>query len=97
MEAEDGRRLDLAVYGATRSSGALSVATPRSLRVTERRKLTTYSELSRGGPQQLVVLGSEAGGRWNESARTLAGDLVRLKAHRAPPAVHVVRGAAGCR
>ena len=39
------------------------------LRVAERRKRAAYPELARGGPQTLVVLGSEVGGRWNAQAR----------------------------
>ena len=35
------------------------------LKVAERRKRSTYPELARG-PQRLLVLGSEIGGRWNE-------------------------------
>ena len=35
------------------------------LRVAECRKHAAYPELTRGGPQTLVVLGSEVGGRWN--------------------------------
>ena len=58
-----------------------------ALKVAERRKRTTYPELERGGPQKLVVLGSEVGGRWNEQARRFVQDLVRLKGHRAPPAL----------
>ena len=36
------------------------------LKVAERRKRSTYPELARG-PQRLLVLGSEIGGRWNEA------------------------------
>ena len=39
-----------------------------ALRVAERRKRATYPELARGGPQRLVVLGAEVGGRWNGGA-----------------------------
>ena len=48
-----------------------------ALRVAKRRKFTTCPKLSRGGPQQLLVLGSEVGGRWNEQARTFLRNLVR--------------------
>ena len=54
------------------------------LRVAERHKHAAYPELTRGGPQTLVVLGSEVGGRWNAQARGFVRDLVRLKAYRAP-------------
>ena len=101
--AEDRRRLDLVVYGATRHGGALccdatlvspltrtghpqpcaAVVDGAALKVAERRKRATYPELEGGGPQKLVVLGSEVGGRWNEQARRFVQDLVRLKGHRA--------------
>ena len=58
-----------------------------ALRVAERRKHATYPELSAGGPQRLVVLGAEVGGRWNDGAQRLLRDLVRLRAQRAPPAL----------
>ena len=35
-----------------------------ALRVAERRKRATYPEFAQGGPQRLVVLGTEVGGRW---------------------------------
>ena len=57
------------------------------LRVAERRKRAAYPELARGGPQTLVVLGSEVGGGWNAQARSFVRDLVRLRAYRAAPAV----------
>eukprot|EP00439_Symbiodinium_sp_Y106_P043359 s3366_g5.t1 len=57
-----------------------------ALRVAERRKRAAYPELN-GGPQQLVVLGSEVGGRWNAGAHQLLRDLVRVRAQRVPPAV----------
>ena len=58
-----------------------------ALRVAERRKHATYPELSAGGPQRLVVLGAEVGGRWNDGAQRLLRDLVRLRAQRALPAL----------
>ena len=39
-----------------------------ALRVAERRKRATYPELLAQGPQRLLVLGSEVGGRWNDKA-----------------------------
>ena len=39
------------------------------------------------GPQRLIVLGAEVGGRWNGGALGLVRDLVRVRAFRAPPAV----------
>ena len=81
VPADDRRRLDLVVYGATPRGGALccdaTLVSPLAhtghpqpgaaetdgavLRVAERRKRSTYPELSSGGPQELVVLGSEVG------------------------------------
>ena len=40
------------------------------------KKRAAYPELN-GGPQQLVVLGSEVGGRWNAGAHQPVRDLVR--------------------
>ena len=67
------------------------------LRVAERRKHAAYPELTRGGPQTLVVLGSEVGGRWNAQARGFVRDLVRLKAYRAPLPVRAAATAAWAR
>ena len=58
-----------------------------ALQVAERRKQAAYPELTRGGPQTLLVLGSEIGGRWSTGARRFVRDLVRLRAQCAPPAV----------
>ena len=107
VPADDRRRLDLVVYGATANGGALccdaTLVSPLTrtghphpcavevdgavLQVAERRKRCTYPELARGGPQKLVVLGSEIGGRWSTAAQRFVCDLVRLRALRAPPAV----------
>ena len=67
-----------------------------ALRVAERRKRAAYPELN-GGPQQLVVLGSEVGGRWNAGAHQLLRDLVRVRAQRAPPAVRSAASSAWAR
>ena len=48
--------------------------------VAERCKQAAYPELTRGGPQKLLVLGSEIGGRWSTGARRFVRDLVRLRA-----------------
>ena len=64
-----------------------------ALRVAERRKHAAYPELARAGPQKLVVLGSEVGGRWNEGARSFVRQLLRVKAQRAPPAVRAAAAA----
>ena len=68
-----------------------------ALRVAERRKRAAYLELLAGGPQQLVVLGTEVGGRWNAGARQLLRDLVRVRAQRAPPAVRTAASSAWAR
>ena len=64
-----------------------------ALRTAERRKHATYPELRRAGPQRLLVLGSEVGGRWNGEAARFVRDLVRVRAHRAPPAVRTAAAA----
>ena len=55
-----------------------------ALRVAERRKQSAYPELSQGGPQQLVVLGSEVGGRWNTEAQRFLRDLLRVRGATSP-------------
>ena len=40
-----------------------------ALQVAERRKQAAYPELTRRGPQTLLLLGSEIGGRWSTGAR----------------------------
>ncbi|OLQ14690.1 hypothetical protein AK812_SmicGene1121 [Symbiodinium microadriaticum] len=67
------------------------------LRVAERRKRAAYPELSSGGPQRLLVLGSEIGGRWNETAQHLVRDLARVRAQRAPPALRAAATSAWTR
>ena len=64
-----------------------------ALRVAERCKHAAYPELARAGPQKLVVLGSEVGGRWNEGARRFVRQLVRVRAQRAPPAIRAAAAA----
>ena len=49
---------------ATRDGAALEAA--------ERRKHRVYTELLRGGPQRLLVLGAETGGRWSRDCFSLA-------------------------
>ena len=50
-----------------------------ALWVAERRKRATYPELLAQGPQRLLVLGSEVGGRWNDEALGLVRDLARCR------------------
>ena len=107
VRAEDRRRLDLVIYGATPDGSALccdaTLVSPltrtgqpeacaadvdgAALRTAERRKAATYPELQGAGPQKLVVLGSEVGGRFNSDAHRFVRDLVRLRSYRAPPAL----------
>ena len=67
------------------------------LRVAERRKRAAYPELSSGGLQRLLVLGSETSGRWNETAQHLVRDLARVRAQRAPPALRAAATSAWMR
>ena len=107
VHADDRRRLDVVIYGATTNGTALccdaTLVSPltrtgqlqpctadldgAALRTAERRKEATYPELRSEGPQRLVVLGSEVGGRFNSDAHGLLRDLVRVRACRAPPAL----------
>ena len=56
-----------------------------AIEVARRRKLARYPELARPGPQRLVVLASEVGGRWGSQAHDLLRRLVRVRSLRAPP------------
>ena len=55
------------------------------------------AQMSPRGPQRLLVLGSEIGGRWNETAQRLVRDLVRIRAQRAPPALRAAATSAWTR
>ena len=88
IPADDRRRLDFVLYGATRRGEALccdvTLVSPlradgmpqpgsrdrdgAAIEVARRRKLARYPELARPGPQRLVVLASEVGGRWGSEA-----------------------------
>ena len=99
VEPTDRRRLDLLIYGATLSGIAFAVDANRPAAAMRRRcrrsraarcrgrKRATYPKLAAAGPQRLIVLGAEVGGRWNGGALGLVRDLVRVCAFRAPPAV----------
>ena len=58
-----------------------------ALRSAKRRKRTTYPERCGTGPQRLLVLGAEVGGRWNSAARSFQRTLMRPRSLRAPAAV----------
>ena len=91
--AEDRRRLDLVVYGATPHGGALCCdatlvfplmrtghrshaplpsTEPFCGWPSERRKQAAHPEFACAGPQKLVILGSEVGGRGMKGPRSLA-------------------------
>ena len=50
-----------------------------------KQQAAAHPELQGEGPQKLVVLGSEVGGRFNGDAQRLVRDLGRLRFYRAPP------------
>ena len=52
-----------------------------------RRKWERYPELLRPGPQRLIVLACELGGRWAAECGALIRDLLRVRAPRAPTAL----------
>ena len=66
-----------------------------AIAVARRRKEARYPELCRPGPQRLVVLACETGGRWGPEACGLVDRLVRLRALRAPLAVRRAAERAG--
>ena len=68
-----------------------------ALRLAEGRKRAAYPELARGGPQRLVVLGAEVGGRWNGGALRFVRDLIRLHTCRTPPTVRQAAAAGWAR
>ena len=66
------------VPGADAREGVALVA-------ARRRKVARYPELTRGGPQRLVVLAAEVGGRWSDECQQFLRTLLRLRVQRAPP------------
>ncbi|CAE7550699.1 unnamed protein product, partial [Symbiodinium microadriaticum] len=56
-----------------------------ALRVAERRKHCTYSELARGGPQKLLVLGSEIGGGHTPTLLRLKPCVSKMTRSSPPP------------
>ena len=71
-------RADRPVPGADARAGVALVA-------ARRRKVACYPELTRGGPQRLVVLAAEVGGRWSDECQQFLRTLRRLRVQRAPP------------
>ena len=53
--------------------------------VARRRKVARCPELTRGGPQRLVVLAAEVRGRWSDECKQFRRTLLRLRVQRAPP------------
>ena len=66
------------IPGADARAGVALVA-------ARRRKVARYPELTRGGPQRLVVLAAEVGGRWSDECQQFLRTLLRLRVQRAPP------------
>ena len=66
------------VPGADAREGVALVA-------ARRRKVARYPDLTRGGPQRLVVLAAEVGGRWREKCQQFLRTLLRLRVQRGPP------------
>ena len=66
------------VFGADAQEGVALVA-------ARRRKVARYPELTRGGPQRLVVFAAEVWGRWSDECQQFLRSLLRLRAQRAPP------------
>ena len=82
IRPDDQRRLDLVVYGTTPRGGALccdaTLVPPHSpAQASPSPAPPRRTGLRRAGPQRLLVLGSEVGGRWNGEARFVQ-DLVRV-------------------
>ena len=81
-------------FTATDSGGL--VGRPRVVSCLPRRPYGTrvvqraLNDLSQGGPQQVVVLGSGVGGRWNTAAQRFLRDLLRVRAQRSSSALRVV-------
>ena len=50
-----------------------------ALLIAERRKLAAYPEFARGGPQRLLVLGTEIGGRWSAGAQSLSKSMTPFR------------------
>ena len=82
---------DVTLVSPLRANGAPHPRTARedgaAIVTARRRKRERYPELLRPGPQRLVVLACEVGGRWAAECGELIRDLLRVRAPRAPPAL----------
>ena len=82
---------DVTLVSPLRANGHPQPRTARedgaALVTARRRKRDRYPELLRPGPQRLVVLACEIGGRWAAECCDLVRDLLRVRAPRAPPAL----------
>ena len=56
-----------------------------ALVAARRRKVARYPELTRGGPQRLVVRTAEVGGHWSDACQQFLRTLLRLRVQRASP------------
>ena len=56
-----------------------------ALVAARRRKVARYPELTRGGPQRVVVLAAEVGGHWSDECQRFLRTLLRLRVQCAPP------------
>ena len=81
---------DVTLVSPLRANGSPHPRTTRedgaAIMTARRRKRERYPELLRPGPQRLVVLACEAGGRWAAECGDLIRDLLRVRAPRAPAA-----------
>ena len=106
--ADDQRRLDLLIHGATARGEALAcdvtLVSPLGragnsvhqasdvVTAAAIRKRRRYPELVAGGPQRLLVLGAELGGRWHPDSIPLLRMLTALRRLRAPPRATAAAG-----
>ena len=113
VPADDQRRLDLLIHGATTRGEALAcyvtLVSPLgragnlvhqashvdggAVAAAAIRKRRRYPELVAGGPQRLLVLGAELGGRWHPDSIALVRMLTALRRLRAPPSLRATAAA----
>ena len=88
-------------FSPLRADGSPQVASSErdgaAIDVARRRKQRRYAELARPGPQRLVVLAAEVGGRWGPEAHDLVRHLVRQRSLRAPQALRAAARAGWAR